>query len=136
MECKEKQSQISALTLKLKNPTLPEKVGSKFNSIIQRLKSELELSNSTSEPPSIKYGLVSNGTNISLTPVAGGDKNHSVDSGNEFMAEELDNVSQETLTSYRHSHSWPHFRETFMISSLTKDGVESLKVCVCVCVGR
>ena len=161
MERKEKQTQIAALTRKLRNPYLPEKVRAKFLSIIEQLESEIETAtrtNTTSRelsPNRMKYSnrnlnrepLYVSPECINSTP-ANPDSRSSpnfqaptydqMQTSAGSLREEVQEVcnesslSGEPFVNYRHTHSWPHFKETFMISSLTGDGVESLKVCVCV----
>ncbi len=106
MERQDKINQISALTRKLRNKNLTDKVRTKFESIIQNLNLELGLLD-TAKPQSedditfnTSTGFQSDGRVDRLSTTVRGDV----------------------------CHSWPHFEETFMMSSLTGDGVESLKV--------
>ena len=96
----DKEKQISDLTAKLRDKKLPDKVRDKLNSTIHLLKTELGLT-----PPG---------------------SNSEQDMGTDGAGENADSAECELRGEL--VDRWPHFKETYMVSSLTGDGVESLKV--------
>ncbi len=107
MERQDKLNQVSALTRKLRNKNLTDKVRTKFESIIQKLNLELGLLDTTAKPRTEDDPTFNASTGFQ----------------GDGCVDRLSTTVRSDLC-----HSWPHFEETFMMSSLTGDGVESLKV--------
>ena len=99
----DKEKQISDLTAKLRDKNLPVKVQDKLKSKIHVLRAECNLTPGSSSDQDVKR------CKDSLSAVEIADSAEC-----ELRGELVDR--------------WPHFKETYMVSSLTGDGMESLKV--------
>ena len=97
----DKEKQISNLTAKLRDKNLPVKVRDKLKLKIHILRAELNLT-----PP---------GSSSDQVVKRCKDAGENADSAECDLRGEL-------------VDRWPHFKETYMVSSLTGDGMESLKV--------
>ena len=101
----DKEKQISDLTAKLRDKNLPVKVRDKLKSKIHVLKAELNLT----------------------PPGSSSDQDHEKRCKDTRSAGENADSAECDLKGELVDR-WPHFKETYMVSSLTGDGMESLKV--------
>ena len=100
----DKEKQISDLTAKLRDKNLPVKVRDKLKSKIHVLKAELDLT----------------------TPGSSSDQGVKRCKDTHGAGENADSAECDLRGEL--VDRWPHFKETYMVSSLTGDGMESLKV--------
>ena len=100
----DKEKQIYDLTAKLRDKNLPVKVRDKLKLKIHVLKAELNLT----------------------PPVSSSDQDVNRCKDTNGAGENAD--SAECDLSGELVDRWPHFKETYMVSSLRGDGMESLKV--------
>ena len=101
----DKEKQISDLTAKLRDKNLPAKVRDKLKSKVHVLRAECNLT----------------------TPRSSSNQDHEKRCKDTHGAGENADCAECDLRGELFDR-WPHFKETYMVSSLTGDGMESLKV--------
>ena len=102
----DKEKQIFDLTAKLRDKNLPVKVQDKLTSKVHVLKAELNLA----------------------TPGSSSDQDAHKKRCKDTRSVVENADSAECDLRGELVDRWPHFKETYMVSSLTGDGMESLKV--------